>query len=145
MCAALMVFNGAFAQKNKGNDVNQVKSGVMKKAGKVWIVKPMESDETMNNGVKVTTGGVVVTSTGATGKLDEGDCISTDGQLVALNEKNVSNIVVKQNKLMWKAEVVNKEVQLSDGSKLLPDGYIKKADGTIVKLKNDQIVSIALN
>jgi len=141
-CALALLVTGAFAQKTKTDA--DVKEGVMKKAGKVWLVKPMQDSETMDNGLKIAPNGDVTKASGATATLAEGDCVSPQGKLVGLNEKDVDKVLLKKGK-MWKAVVVDKSIKLSDGSTILPDGTIKKADGTIVKITNDEIVEIALN
>ncbi len=91
---------GAFAQNKTTTPA--APSGVMKKGNTVWLVKPMQDAETMDNGLTVRPNGNVKTASGKVLPLSDGDCIGTDGKMVGLNEKNVKTALVKQGK-MWVA------------------------------------------
>lgn len=145
--ALALVTTGAFSQtspkKTAKTPPPPVPSGVLKKGNSVWILKPLQDNETMDNGLTVKPNGNVRTASGKTFTLQDGDCISTDGKVVGLNEKNLTSAIVKKGK-MWVATRVQQDMQLSDGSTVTPDGTLKKKDGTVIPLKNDQIFDIAV-
>jgi hypothetical protein len=121
---------------------NTIQSGVYKKGKTVWVVKPMQDNETMDNGLTVNPNGNVKTSSGKSVLLGDGDCIGTDGRMVGLNEKDIKTALVKQGK-MWVATRVDETMTLSDGTTVMPNGTIKKKDGTIVPIKNDEIIPVS--
>ena len=137
LCTVLVLTTGAWAQKSQS-----IKSGVMKKGGSVWLIKPMEENEKMDNGVTVKVNGTVEKKSGKTVTLNNGDCLDKHGELVALNDKGVKSALIKNGK-MWKATRVSKALVLSDGTKISVNGTVKKSDGSTIVLKNDEIVALA--
>jgi len=137
LCVAAIFATTAVAQSLTATSV---KPGVMKRAGSVWIVKPMQDNKTMDNGVTVKPNGYVNTPDGKIIPLNNGDCIGASGKIIGLNEKDVNYALVKNGK-MWIVTRLNQTIVLKDGSSISPDGTLKKTNGTIIALKNNQVVS----
>jgi hypothetical protein len=140
LCVAVVISTGAFAQKATTN-TGPIKSGIMKKGKTVWMVKPMQDNETMDNGLKITPNGRIHTASGQISELNDGDCVSPDGRLVGLNEKNLTTAYIKHDR-MWIATRLDKPLTLKNGTSILPDGTLKKKDGSVMPLKNDEILDI---
>ena len=140
LCAIAILATNAFGQNStiKSN----VKEGVMKKAGKVWVVKPMQEQEVMSNGLLVKPNGIVKTAQGKTITLNNGDCIGVEGKVVGLNQKDVTSALIRNGK-MWVVVKLEEPLALSDGSFILPDGVVKKNGNTLTVLKNNEIVDVA--
>lgn len=140
LCAAAIIATGTFAQNVVS--INYSKSSVMKKGGSVWIVKPMQDEVTMNNGLIIKPNGIAKTADGKTIILGNGDCIGLNGKVVGLNEKDVSFALIKNDR-MWVVTKLEEPLLLSDGSTIMPNGMVKRNDGTSLLLKNNEIVDIA--
>ena len=142
-CTAAVIATGAFAQNQVNTtDVRCSSTKIMKKAGKIWVVTPMQDNETMSNGLVVEPCGVVKTIQGTTYTLGNGDCISMDGREIGLNEKEIDRVLIK-NKRMWVATKLDKLLILDGNTSVLLDGTVHKSDGTKVVLKDNQIVNVA--
>src|SRR5579862_1155191 len=131
---------GAYAQ---GQKQIPVKSVVMKRGGKVWIMKGMDENLTMDNGLLVLTDGTVKTADGETAALEEWDCISKEGKLIGLNERKADTVVLKNNNKMWTATKLDKPLNLTNGSSVMPDGTVKTQDGRTIILQEDQTLDLA--
>lgn len=141
ICAAAVITTSALAQRTT---TTTEKTSVMKKEGKVWLVKPMQQEETMSNGLRVEPNGMVRTTNGKTMFLSNGDCISMSGAIIGLNEKDINSAVIKNGK-MWAITELNDPMQLANGTIILPNGNVTENDGTTIKLVNDEIVNISSN
>lgn len=139
-CASALLASGALAQT--ASSTSALKEGIMKKGGKVWLVKPMQEDEILANGLIVDPNGTAKTPDGKTIELGNGDCVGSNGKVVGLNEKKVEYALVKNDK-MWILIKLDSPLTTSDGTSILPDGTMIKSDGSTVLLKNNEIVNIA--
>ena len=142
ICAAAVITTGALAQSTTTTTTEPI--SIMKKEGRIWMVKPMNQEETMSNGLRVEASGIVRTTQGKTMFLSNGDCISKSGEIVGLNEKSITSAIIKNGK-MWTITLLNEPLQLSNGTIVLPNGNVTQYDGTTIKLTNNEIVNISNN
>lgn len=155
---------GIIAQEKKLNvlqdlKMKQTKEHVLMKDGKVMLIKDgkmvmMYEDMTMANGTVVSSDGTIKTKDGKTRMLLNGDIIDMKGKItskkvkedrwVKNHKKMKDHVTMKGGKmmLMKKGElfIIDKNMKLSNGTVVTPNGTINLIDGSSMRMKNgDQI------
>jgi hypothetical protein len=91
--------------------VATMKDGVMMKEGKVLVTQmgrttPLTQEMSLTNGTKITPAGSVVTATGTSTQLQEGDMVSLSGRLTTSAQKAAQDslLLVKKEDLKTKGK-----------------------------------------
>ncbi|WP_265595065.1 DUF6799 domain-containing protein [Haloferula sp. BvORR071] len=136
--------NGEMIDWDGKFSVHFVMDGVVRKDGKIWLIKAGEKSEvsgetTLTDGTKVQADGNVVSKENKKWEMDDGDAILSDGRpvvegsIVGWGEKplltdDCSGTLLKSDK------------SFPNGNKVQPDGTILFSDGNKGKIKDLDVI-----
>jgi hypothetical protein len=123
--------------------------GVMMKDGKMMTVKDgnltsLDSDLELASGDKVSADGNVTHKDGSTLMLREGEMINSDGSMMRRRDElmTMDGATMRNGKAMRNDGVklvpLDKDMVLSNGSKISPDGTVTMKDGSKIALKDGE-------
>ncbi|MCW1886016.1 hypothetical protein OKA04_14860 [Luteolibacter flavescens] len=136
--------NGEFLDWDGKFSVYFIADGVVRKDGKVWLVKAGEKSEvstetTLTDGTKIMADGNVISKEGKKWEIDDGDAVFSDGRPV------LEGSVVGWGEKPLIAEdcggtVLEEEKSFPNGNKVQADGTILFSDGTKGKLGDLDVI-----
>ncbi|MBX9852819.1 MAG: hypothetical protein K2X86_13830 [Cytophagaceae bacterium] len=120
----------------KDGALMQVKGGIM---------TAQDQDVDFESGDKLMKDGTIMRKDGATMVLRDGEMISSKGEVMRRKDDllNMDGVTMRNGKMMkWEANkliAVDKEIALSNGAKVAPNGTITMKDGSKLTLNNGEI------
>jgi uncharacterized protein YdeI (BOF family) len=163
LVAAILFSNCINAQENtKMNKMGKMKGqkmtkmhpdGVMMTEGKMYLIVKgkttmMENEVTLNNGTRVMADGNYLLKDGTKMMLTEGDHLNLAGNMVQMkmgqHKKAMmkDGVMMKDGKMMWcmnnKMTMLDKEVTMDNGTKVMLDGNYITKNGSTMMLKEGE-------